>query len=326
MTVDTEKEFGAYVVAGTFLGEVTAFALGDGSVRTVGAGIDQADALHDGAILVAIPSLDGKALITAGDDGTVAVTDARGKSETLATRPGKWIDQIAAGPNGSVAFATGRKVEVRFGDGREKVLDLPRAAGGLAFSPKGFRLAVARYNGATLWWPGTEAEPTGLEWDGAHIAASFSPDGKYLVTAMQDNQLHGWRLADGKDMRMSGYPSKPRSLSWSVKGRFLATSGANAAVLWPFHHKDGPQGKQPIQLGPREDLVTRVACDPRKERVAIGYRDGTVVVVGFDGSAEPAYHHKAEGPVSALSWDKSGRRLVLGTETGSATVAEIADA
>ena len=239
------------------------------------------------------------------------------RSSAIAERKGKWIDQVAGGPNGAVAFASGRRAEIRLGDGRERVFDLPRAVGGLAFAPKGLRLAVARYDGVTLWWAGTEAAPTALEWKGAHIAVSFSPDGKYLVTAMQDSQLHGWRLDDGKDMRMSGYPAKPRSLSWSVKGRFLASSGANAAVLWPFHHKDGPQGKPPLQLGAREVLVTRVACHPREEIVAVGYQDGMIMAVRFADAEEALLRRPGDGPVTALGWDDRGSRLAFGTEQGA---------
>ena len=42
--------------------------------------------------------------------------------------------------------------------------------GGLAFFPKGFRLAVAHYNGATLWFPNVKAEPECLVWKGSHLA------------------------------------------------------------------------------------------------------------------------------------------------------------
>jgi hypothetical protein len=34
-------------------------------------------------------------------------------------------------------------------------------------------------------------------------------------------------------------------------------------------------GKPPLELGAREALVTRVACHPRQEMVAIGYADET---------------------------------------------------
>ena len=112
------------------------------------------------------------------------------------------------GPQGAIAYATGRSAFVRFADGKTKEFQHPRSVEGLAFSPKGMRFGVARYNGATLHFPATDGKPTELEWAGAHTAITFSPDGNFVVTAMQENALHGWKLADGKHMRMSGYPGE----------------------------------------------------------------------------------------------------------------------
>lgn len=323
MATVQELPFSAFVVEAAFLGETVVFALGDGSIRLVAGDAETRAEVHSGVILSAVRTADGRRLVTGGDDGLVATTDATGAITRIAERPRKWIDHVASGPGDAIAYATGRQVTVRFADGRERSLDLPRAAGGIAFAPKGTRLAIARYDGVTLWWPATEAAPTMLEWKGAHLGVSFSPDGKYVVTAMQDNALHGWRLADGKDMRMSGYPAKPRSMSWSARGRFLATSGANAAVLWPFHAKDGPMGKPPLQLGAREVLVTRVACHPREEMVAIGYQDGMILAVRFADAEEAVMRRPGGGPVSALAWDEAGHRLAFGTEEGAGGVIAI---
>jgi WD40 repeat protein len=196
--------FGAFVVEATFLGDTALFALGDGTVRCVAGAAAEETKVHDGAILSAARSLDGKRLITGGDDGLVAAIDAAGIVARLAEQPKKWIDSVAVGPSGAVAFASGRRVVARLGDGRERTFDVPRAVGGLAFAPKGLRLAVARYDGVTLWWVGTEGAPVSLDWKGAHLGVTFSPDGKYVVSIMQENALHGWKLDDGKDMRMTG--------------------------------------------------------------------------------------------------------------------------
>ena len=206
-----EIEFGAFVVKVAFVGGNPAFALGDGTVRLIKRAGERVAEVHDDAVLTAVSN--GKDMVTGGDDGRVAVIAADGGVRTVAERPRKWIDQVAIGPDGSIAFATGREAVVVGRDGAEKTFDHPRAVGGIAFAPKVFLLAVARYDGVTLWWAGTDAKPAMLDWKGAHIGISFSPDGKNLVTAMQENALHGWRLYDGRDMRMSGYPSKPRSLS-----------------------------------------------------------------------------------------------------------------
>ena len=124
-----------------------------------------------------------------------------------------------------------------------------------------------------------EGAPQTLEWKGAHLDATFSPDGRFLVTSMQENVLHGWRLQDSRHMRMTGYPAKTRSLSWSHDGAWLATSGADAAVVWPFKDKDGPMGKAPRECGVREARATMVAFHPKALVVAIGYADGAVLLV-----------------------------------------------
>jgi WD40 repeat protein len=313
---------GAFVVEAAFLGSTATFALGDGTVRRVENGAPVAAPVHAGAILAAVATGDGR-LLTGGDDGLVARIDAAGRVERLVERPKKWIDHVASGPGDAVAFSVGRQAWVLAG-GKERVFDHPRAVGGLAFAPKGLRLAVARYDGVTLWWAGAESAPVSLDWKGAHLAVGFSPDGRYVVTAMQENALHGWRLDDGKDMRMTGYPAKPKSLSWSAKGRFLASSGANAAILWPFHFKDGPMGRPPLQLGAREVVVTRVACHPKEEMVAIGYQDGMILAVRFGDAEEALLRRPGDGPVSALAWDRAGGRLAFGCEDGAAGVVSLA--
>lgn len=310
--------FGAYVVETAFLGDVAAFALGDGSVRFArGDSVEQVD-VHSGAILASTPTRDGRGLITGGDDGRIVLVDAKGATDIVADLSGKWIDSLAAGPGGAIAYASGRQVFARLSDGRERSLELSRAAGGLAFAHKGLRLAIASYDGVLLWWVGTEAEPVKLHWKGAHLSVLFSPDTRYIVTTMQENALHVWRIEDHQDMRMSGYPAKTRSLAWTAKGRFLATSGSDAAILWPFHAKDGPMEKEPTQLGQHQALVTRVACHPRKDEVAIGYRDGMVRLVNIAGDKDILLREAGGGPVSALAFDGRGSWLAYGSEDGMA--------
>ena len=197
-----------------------------------------------------------------------------------------------------------------------KTWSAPSTARGLAFQPKGFRLAATHYNGATLWFPKVEGAPQTLEWKGAHLDVTFSADGRFLVTSMQENALHGWRLQDSRNMRMTGYPAKTRSLSWSHDGQWLATSGADAAVIWPFKDKDGPMGKAPRECGVRQARVTQVAFHPKALVVAIGYADGLVLLCRLGDAAEILARHPGDGAVSALAWDASGARLLFGLEFG----------
>jgi WD40 repeat protein len=316
----TPYEAGAHVTAAAWVGDTAAFALGDGTVLLAQNGAARRVAAHpDGAVLVAAG--DGKRLVSGGDDGRVAATRADGSTETLAEAKG-WIDALALHAGSAVAFSMGKRVTARDDKSREKIFEAPSTVRGLAFAPKGYRLALAHYNGATLWFPNTDAKPELLDWKGSHLDVTWSPDGRFVVTSMQENALHGWRLQPDKGhMRMSGYPSKTRSLSWSHDGKWLATSGAEAAIVWPFDSKEGPMGKSPRECGVRPARVARVAFHPRALVLAIGYEDGCILLVRLTDASELLARHPSEGSgITALAWDKSGKRLAFGGEDGQAGV------
>jgi WD40 repeat protein len=277
--------------------------------------------VHDGAILAT--AADNERVVSGGDDGKVAVTDASGGTRALAGDPKhRWIDHVAIGPDGAVAWSAGKTTFVQAKTLRE--FEAPSTVGALVFLPKGFRLAVAHYNGATLWFPNAAAAPEFLEWKGSHLAATVSPDGRFLVTAMQEPMLHGWRLSDRKHMRMSGYAARVTSLGWSAGGDWLATSGAPQLILWPFQAKDGPMGKEPRVLAPAEHRIEAIACHPRQEVVAAGYGDGMVLLVRIQDGAEILARKSGNAPVTALAWSADGRFLAFGTEDGEAGVLDLA--
>jgi WD40 repeat protein len=251
-------------------------------------------------------------------------TSADGKTRTLATdAKHRWIDHIALGPDGAVAWSAGKTAFVQGKELRE--FEAPSTVGGLAFLPKGFRLAIAHYNGATLWFPNAlQATPEKLEWKGSHLGATISPDGRFLVTTMQEPMLHGWRLADGKHMRMAGYAARVTSLGWTSGGSWLATSGSTQLILWPFQTKDGPMGKEPRLLAPSEHRVQIVAGHPRQEIVATGYSDGMVLLVRVGDGAEILAKKPGTAPVTALAWSADGLFLAFGTEDGEAGVVDLA--
>jgi WD40 repeat protein len=314
---------GAPIVAARFLDRTAVFALGEEALLLVDPkGEPRRVSVHGGAILATIA--DRKRIISGGDDGKVVATNGAGETRTLATDAKlRWIDHVALGPDGAVAWSAGKTAFVQTKEHRQ--FEAPSTVGGLAFLPKGFRLAIAHYNGATLWFPNApQAVPEKLEWKGSHLGATVSPDARFLVTTMQEPMLHGWRLADGKHMRMSGYTARVTSLGWSTGGHWLATSGATQLILWPFQSKDGPMGKEPKVLAPSKHRVETVACHPRQEIVAAGYADGMVLFVRIEDGAEILAKKPGNAPVTALGWSADGRFLAFGTEDGEAGVLDLA--
>ena len=312
-----------HCIAAAWISGIPHFALADGAVHRLDNGHKTATA-HDG-LTCATPALDGRSLLTGGEDGRVCAVAADGTVKALADIGRKWVTCLAAGPRATVAFASGRTAYVVLPDGKTRELKHPRSVEGLAFAPKGLRLGVARYNGATLHFPAADGKPAELEWAGAHTGITFSPDGNFIVTMMQENALHGWKLADGKHMRMAGYPAKVKSLSWSARGRWLASSGAPAAIVWPFQTRDGPIGKAPVELGTRGDtMVTCVCFHPAEEILAIGYADGMVLAARVADAKEVLLRRPGNGAVTAMAWDGEGRRIAFGAATGECGIIDVA--
>ena len=314
---------GVAVVGVHFLGKTAVFALAEEAVLLAAHdGSEQRVTVHAGGILASAG--DRARVVTGGDDGKVMAVDAHGQTSVVGEDPKRrWIDHVAAGPDGAVAWSAGKSAFARTGKGEPRTIETPSTAGGLAFAPKGVRLAVAHYNGVSLWFPNAAAAPERLEWKGSHLAVSFSPDGKFLVTAMQEPMLHGWRVVDRKHMRMSGYSGKVRSLGWTADGKWLASSGAEQLILWPFQSKDGPMGQSPRMLAPYPARAVIVACHPRDAVVAVGYADGLLLLVRVEDGAEILAKKPGAAPVSALAWRADGKALAFGTEGGEAGVIDL---
>jgi WD40 repeat protein len=309
---------GVPVIAAHFLGEIAAFVGAEESVALVSADGEISFApVHSGGILCA--ASDGSRIVMGGDDGKLVALNAKGEVALLATdAKRRWIDNVALHPDGAFAWSAGKTAFVRGAKGEEKFFEVPSTVGGLAFAPKGLRLAIAHYNGVTLWFPNMAANAEVLEWAGSHLGVVFSPDNKFLVTAMHEPALHGWRLADTRHMRMSGYPGRVRSLSWSAGGKGLATSGADSVIIWPFGSKDGPMGKEPAMLAPLQARVSAVACHPKQDILAAGYSDGTVLMVRINDGAEILVRRNGGAQVAALAWNGKGTQLAYAAEDGDA--------
>jgi WD40 repeat protein len=316
-------DVGGPVVGAHFLADAAVLVLGEDALLLVPRQGDvRRIAAHDGAILSS--AADRKRVITGGDDGKVVATAADGASAVIAIDSRhRWIDHVAIGTDDAVAWSAGNHAFARAGGGAERVLEVASTVGGLAFLPKGYRLAIAHYNGATLWFPNARAAPDKLAWKGSHLAVIVSPDGRFVITAMQEPTLHGWRLADHKDMRMSGYGARVRSLDWTAGGKWLATSGATQLIVWPFQARDGPMGKTPQILAPSEAQVEVVSCHPKQELVAVGYADGLVLLVRLEDGAEVLARAPDNSAVAALAWNAGGNLLAFGTETGQAGVIDL---
>ena len=326
------RDFDAFVVAAAFdrAGGACAFALGDGTMAIAPVAEDAWNRVtaHEGAILALATDAAPQGWISGGDDGRFYRTSAAGTVALIAPFGMRWVEHVASFTDGAkvrlVACSAGKRVVVyNAGDNEVKVGEHPSTVTGLVLDHKGKRFAASHYGGASVWFLASRSSPRKLEWKGSHTGIAISPDGDCVVTSMQENALHGWRLSDEQHMRMTGYPAKSESLSFTRNGRWLATSGADSVVLWPFFG-GGPMGKPPVELAGGDSITcTRVIAHPQNELVAAGFADGLVMVADIASARVLPVAGGGHGPISALCWSPDGARLAFGTETGFAAIVDL---
>jgi WD40 repeat protein len=318
------------IVSLAFAGKSRQLALAAGDGHTYFLDLAQANPdqwksvpTHDGSTLCLCADWDEKGFLSGGDDGTLKRVTPAG-AEEIARFKGKWVEQVAASPMGKIRAASVGKMAYLFSaDGVQAPDPFPHTStvSGLAFNAKGKRLAVSHYGGISLWWAGASAQkPVALAWKGSHLSVLWHPDGKYVVTTLQESALHGWRMADFAEMQMTGYSGKIRTMDWTMKAKYLATGGSNAVICWPFTG-DGPWGKQPITLGdPRPSLVSAIATHPAEDMLAAGYADGAIMIAPVQNNAPGLIIESAgsSGPIVALIWVDDV--LVAASEQGRVTL------
>jgi len=241
----TTFSFDAQVTAALFDKTGAIFALGDGSVRFESGARSE---VHDGAVLCACVHPSGEGIVTGGDDGKL-VWSREGEAVLLAQTKGQWIDAVAASAeSGLIAFSSGRTLSVL--DSKDvafrRAFQHERTVSGVAFDPKGRRIAASTYGGAWLWYARIEQQqPTKLAWAGSHLAVGFSTDGAFVVTAIAGQPAA--RLApegseEHADGRLSVQDQELRLPGQGAAAGHLGRARGGAVALRRRQRPDGPRG------------------------------------------------------------------------------------
>ena len=314
----TKLDFKAPVTGAVGMDQAVAVSFGDGSIRFFRPGLSYTTVKAHRGVILSIAT-DGHHVFTGGDDGRFLRTSTEGEITELANFGTKWVDCVAA-KYGNYACSSGKNATIwSMKQQKPSVLEHNSTIGGLAFDQKGRRIVVAHYGGTTIWEHGGRRwKSTKLFWKGFHGSVTFSPDGKFVVTAMQENALHGWRLRDKKDLAMTGYPSKVKSFSWVGDVPHLVTSGAEEAICWPFDGKDGPLGRTPMCLA--QIVKQSVSCVrelPKEKAVFVGFRNGTVVLTELDEDKENIIvKSPSNAEVTAIAISSSRSHVLIGDIEG----------
>ena len=311
--------FNAPVTCANAINEGVVAGFGDGRIGIFRPGLfPEIKKAHKGAILCI--AADDDFVLTGGDDGFFLKTSADGYIEEIKNFNKAWIDCVAF-KGDLIACSSGKNVYIWASNQKDPEVLVHRSTiGGLSFDQTGKRLAVAHYGGVTVWelikrkWKSSV-----FAWKGFHGAVSFSPNGKYIVTAMQENAVHGWRIRDKTNMAMAGYLSKVKSFTWVGETPFLVTSGADEAICWPFDGKSGPMERSPVCLGKYNNImVTQVHSLPGENAVFASYKDGSVLLAEINENNNGILIRGSTGSeVTALTVSSAGTHIFVGDNDGN---------
>ncbi|MEU3597440.1 helix-turn-helix domain-containing protein [Streptomyces sp. NPDC006798] len=293
----------------------------------------------------------GNTLVSAGDEGTVRLTDTRDPSRPRTTavvqepRPGT---RTATSSDGRLLASGGDDgvVRVRVLDaGRRLDYAVPTGAPvrALAFHPHGHTLAVGGEDGSVRVW--------GLDATGVHSprsartrdthrgpvnAIAFRPDGDTLASAGDDRTVRLWRLPFmSGPLRpagvLDGHRAQVRTVAFAPDGKLLASGSFDRTVRLtpltdpapppdhdarnPFHLTPDPVPGRARQLTGHQGLVNSVAFRADGRQLASAADDQTTrlwdVASGRQTLALPQ-----PNPVRSVAYGPGGGTLATGDDEG----------
>ncbi len=146
-------------------------------------------------------------------------------------------------------------------------------------------------------------------------SVTFSPDGKRILTGLQDNTARLWDAATGKPIGvLAGHEGAVWSVAFSPDGTRIVTGSAdNSARVW-----DAATGNQLRVLAGYEGIVWAVAFSPDGRRVLTGSGDRTARLWDAATGKEVRAYRGHEDEVSSVAFSPDGARVLTGSWDGTA--------
>ena len=238
---------------------------------------------HDGRIHSASFSPDGTLIVTASEDTTARVWDAKsGKPIGEPLKHDGAVRSAGFSPDGTRIVTASEDQTARVWDAiTGQPVGEPLKHGGVvhraSFSPDGARILTASGDKTARLWDAKTGQPLGdpLTHEGFVLFASFSPDGTRVVTADLHEAAHLW---DAETGRQIGEPLKHagsiKSVNFSADSSLILTaSGDETTRIW-----DAKTGKQIGEPLVHDGGIHSASFSPDGTRIVTGSADDTAVI------------------------------------------------
>jgi WD40 repeat protein len=187
----------------------------------------------------------------------------------------------------------------------------------VAYSPDGGRLATGSWDGSVRVWDAATGRQQGLlEVGSPAYAVSFSPDGRFLVTADDEDEVVTVWDADAleKLSELRGHTSWIQDAAFGPDSRLVTASGDGSARIW-----DTESGRELMTLRGHSGAVFDAAFSSDGARVATASDDGTAKLWNAATGREVLTLFGHGRIVNSVAFSPDGR--LLATVSGDGTVA-----
>jgi WD40 repeat protein len=199
---------------------------------------------HHGRLNDAVFSPGGLELLTASDDGTARVWDARvdlsgplplANQHEIANL-GAAVNTVAFSPDGKLSLAAAADGTTRLYSGNRPVANLQHAGAvtAAAFSGNSRRVLTASADGAARIWSTADARPLVTFTHGAAVnAADLSRNGRFAVTAGHDGSAWLWNAVTGARFHRLAHSAEILDARFSPDSKLVVTASADGkAAVW----------------------------------------------------------------------------------------------
>jgi WD40 repeat protein len=270
---------------------------------------------HDGSVLGAAFSADGRRIVTTSRDYTTRLWETGSETPLATMRDDELYDSVALSADGRYIVTVSGYAAHLWEAGAVTALATMRHEGTVrsaAFSSDGRHIVTASWDDtARLWQTGSE-KPLATMRHGLRVhSAAFSPDGRRIVTASDENTVRLWETGDETPVATLRHDNSVLGAAFSPDGRRIVTASYDrTARLW-----DADSG-QTLATMWNDQPVFSAAFSADGRRIVTASVDNTARLWEA-GSETPLATIRHDETVNGIAISTDGRRMV--TASGNNT-------